>query len=176
MNISTSDQLVSPVIKSEFSDWAKLDSDDPTIDACLSLATSAVINFLKQDLLNRKWTLTTTPNNTIIELPYTKLVSIESITLDGESIAPTDYKAQAGKPYKIAFNNMVIGGSELVIEYIAGFGEQPHQVPNEIKNAIKMVATYVHSHNGACDGAHALEASGAKSFIIQHAVNGGIAI
>ena len=124
MNIETTDQLESPVFASELVNYAKLDSDDPMIETVLLSATSAVFSFLKQDLMTRTWKLIYRDWPSVgapyynqiyrrgyslrhcIELPYTNLVSIDSVLLGGE--ASTDYLVNAGKPYMIEFDSFAI--------------------------------------------------------------------
>lgn len=195
MHIVTDDALVSPVSDSELIDYARLDSDDPTVSTVLLSATSIVFAFLKQDLLTRTWTLTykdwpicgtdTYPSlsrqnyayKQRIELPYTNLLSVTSVTVNGELF--TDYQAIKGKPYSLEFDSIGYAnddGDALVIVYDAGFGALASDVPQPIKNAVLMVATYLHSHNGMCDFGDALSMSGAKQLLTPYAVKAGIVI
>jgi hypothetical protein len=195
MNIHTNDPLVSPVFASEFIAWARLDDDDPMIDTCLLSATSAVFAFTKQDMLTRTWTLTysswpiygsaytpsISPQNygytRCVELPYTNLVSVDSVTVNGEE--NTDYRITQGKPCLINFNSvgtMSCDNDALSITYKAGYGESTADTPQPIRNAIMMAATYIHAHNGACDYSDALTMSGAKQLIVPYAVKAGIVI
>lgn len=195
MNIETNDLLASPVFASELANYAKLDSDDPMIDTVLLSATSAVFSFLKQDLMTRTWTLTYRywPSvgapyyNQIyrrgyslrhcIELPYTNLVSVDSVLLDGE--ASTDYLINSGKPYALEFDNFYTGNDDanaIEITYKAGFGESTADVPQPIRNAIMMTAGYIYAHNGACDYNDALAMSGARQLLTPYAVKAGIVI
>lgn len=196
MNIETNEPLVSPVFASELVRYARLDSDDPMIDTVLLSATSAVFSFLKQDLTTRTWTLTykdwpiegtTSTASSIsrqnyayrqrIELPYANLVSVESVTVNGEIV--TDYQVIKGKPYMVEFDTIGYTQDDndaLVVTYKAGFGDSTADVPQAIRNAIMMTASYIHAHNGACDYTDALNASGAKQLLIPYAAKAGIVI
>ena len=195
MDIRTNDPLQSPVFASELAAYARLDSDDPIIDTVLLSATQAVINFLKLDLMTRTWVLThrcwptagtatyphISPNSngylTRIELPYTNLVSVDSVSVNGE--ASTDYKVSEGKPYTLEFDTFSNYDSEqnaLVVTYKAGFGEGTADVPQPIRNAIMMAAGYIYAHNGVCDYGDAIAMSGAKQLLVPYAVKAGIVI
>ena len=195
MDIVTDDALVSPVSDSELIDYAKLDSDDQTVSTVLLSATSIVFAFLKQDLLTRTWTLTykdwpicgtdTYPSlsrqnyayKQRIELPYTNLLSVTSVTVNGELF--TDYEIVKGKPYLLDFDSIGYANDDsdaLVVVYDAGFGALASDVPQPIRNAILMTATYLHSHNGMCDFGDALSMSGAKQLLTPYAVKAGIVI
>lgn len=172
MNITTSDPVVSPVIESELADWIKADSDDPMLKTCLTVATGAVINFLKQDLIARKWTLTTDTTGTV-DLPYANLISIESVSVGGEEV--TDYEVLEGKPYKLAMTQLLTKPNQTVINYTAGFGLTHSDVPDLIKTAIVIAAGYFYNNTG-CSTQDMIEHSGAKPILIPYAVNGGIAL
>ena len=193
MHIYTADPIQSPVFPSELAAYARLDSDDPIIESALLSATSAVFSFLKQDLTTRTWVLTHqhwpvvgTPSypsisrqnyafNSYVELPYTNLVSVDSVKVNGE--LTTDYEIVKGKPCSLRFDDFAILDDEtpaLEITYKAGFGEGSLDVPEPIRNAIKMAAGYIHQHNGACDFTDALTMSGAKQLLAPYAVMGGI--
>lgn len=195
MNIETNDPLESPVFASELVNYAKLDSDDPMIETVLLSATSAVFSFLKQDLMTRTWTLTYRDWPSVgapyynqlyrrgyhlkhcIELPYTNLVSVDSVLLNGE--ASTDYLVNAGKPYVLEFDSFGIGSGDsnaMEITYKAGFGTSTADVPQPIRNAIMMAAGYIYAHNGACDYNDTLAMSGAKQLLTPYAVKAGLVI
>lgn len=195
MQIETNDPLESPVFASELANYAKLDDDDPMIDTVLLSATSAVVSFLKQDLMTRTWKLTYrtwptvgTPHykqtyrsnyymRHLIELPYTNLVGVDSVLLAGE--ATTDYLVNSGKPYTLEFDTFSTFGDDqnaLEITYRAGFGDSTADVPQPIRNAIMMTAGYIYAHNGACDYNDALAMSGAKQLLTPYAVKAGIVI
>lgn len=195
MYISTSDLLVSPVSANDLADFARLESDDPVIDTALLSATSIVFSYLKQDLLTRTWTLThkdwpiegtvTEPSigrqnyayKTRIELPYTNLINVDSVTVNGE--AYTDYQIISGKPYSLEFDKIGYTQDDsdaLVVVYSAGFGANSSDVPRAIRNAILMAASYIYNHNGTCDYADALTMSGAIQLLTPYAVNAGFVI
>lgn len=196
MHIETSDVLVSPVYSSEFANFAKLDSDDPMINTVLNVATSAVFAFLKQDLLTRTWTLThsewphigtlTKPSlsrpqaalKRVIELPYTNLVSVDSVLIDGETT--TNYSIIKGKPYALEFDAFasacIDGVDSLVVTYKAGFGVLNDDVPQPIRHAIMLAANYIYSHALGCNYSDAITMSGAKQILTPYAVKAGVVI
>ena len=195
MHVYTDDPLQSPVFPSELADWARLDSDDPMINTALQLASSAVLAFTKQDFTTRTWVLTCadwptlgtkmrysiSPNDYAyvkrIELPYANLVSVDSVFING--VEETDYRIIKGKPYSIELDTIGYDQQDtdaLVITYKAGYGESTADVPEAIRNAIKMTAAYIIEHNGACDSGDAVKLSGAKNLLAPYAVRAGITL
>ncbi|MFV1191175.1 hypothetical protein QML34_28610, partial [Klebsiella pneumoniae] len=126
--------------------------------------------YINQDLLSREWVgivpaleptrLQLSPYNdpkTTFELPYTALISVESVT--GNDSETLEYTLQADRrPAKIA----IVGWdylSEIRIEYTAGM----NFVPGAIKTAIMMIASFIYDHRGGCDAEDALKKSGAMT-------------
>lgn len=195
MHLHTDDPLQSPAFPNELADWAKLDSDDPMIDGALIAATSAVFAFTKQDLTERTWTLThkdwpiegTSEYRSVgrqnyyyrdrIELPYTNLISVESVEVNGESY--TGYQVIKGKPYMLEFDSIGYTQDDndaLVVTYKAGYGPSTADVPDPVRTAIKMVATHIIMHSGSCDASDAIKLSGAHLLLTPYAVKAGITI
>lgn len=195
MNIVTNDILQLPVTVSEMADWAKLDSDDPGITPALYAATSAAISFLSLDLMQRTYTLTyelwptvgaiKTPSlykqiagyKTLIDLPYANLIDVTSVNVNGEAYA--DYRVIKGKPDALRFDSVAFTDGDndaLEIVYEAGYGPTSASVPEPIRVAIMMAASYMYNHNGMCDAGDMLTMSGAKQLLTPFAVNGGIAL
>lgn len=193
-DIVTLDGLKAPVPSEDLVDWARLDSDDPKIESSLLIATAQVIAFLKLELLPRAYTLTyedwpitgtvTSPSLSRanyhymirVDLPYTNLVSVESVTINGTAATTDDYRLLPGKPYQIEFEQFSTGDSDnpaLVIEYTAGYTDFS-KVPDTIKNAIKVVAAYIHAHSGGCDVGDAVKMSGAADLLRPYAVKAGL--
>ncbi len=193
-DIVTLDGLKAPVPSEDLVDWARLDSDDPKIESSLLIATAQVIAFLKLELLPRAYTLTyedwpivgTITGRSLsranyhymirVDLPYTNLVSVESVTINGTAATTDDYRLLPGKPYQIEFEQFSTGDSDnpaLVIEYTAGYTDFS-KVPDTIKNGIKIVAAYIHAHSGGCDVGDAVKMSGAADLLRPYAVKAGL--
>jgi hypothetical protein len=193
--INTVDPIVAPLDPSELADWARLDSDDPTIPGILILATSLVINFLKVDLLTRAWSLkhkdwptvgtymrdSISPNTNYykerIDLPYANLQAITTVKINNE--LTTDYIVLSSKPAQLQFDSVATYDNDnyaLEVEYTAGYGLTFDDVPRPIRDAILMVGAYISSHRGGCDAGDPLTMSGAKMFLTPYAVQGGIVL
>jgi uncharacterized phiE125 gp8 family phage protein len=185
MSAVTSDPIVSPVSDADLALWLGVDDDDPVLPSLLLSATQSVINRLGLDLINRDWTLTlwdwpksgaqTHPNlsrpplsyNTDINLPYANLRSVESVAIYGQEtigyiarersiilvgVVPSDAYKQNSQP-------------AIVVEYVAGFGDDADAVPDSIKQAIKMLAAFDYEHRGSCDAGDAMAKSGAEQLL-----------
>jgi hypothetical protein len=193
-SIVTTDPLVSPVFANDFADWARLDSDDPAISSCLTMATSLVISFLKLDLLTRTYTLkykhwptigtNTFPsvarNNSyykgLIDLPYANLVAVTSVKLGG--VLSTDYIIVDGKPDKLEFDTVTTYDDDTValeVIYTAGFGTVD-DIPQPILDAIMVTASFIYSHRGGCNVGNAVHDSGAGMLLAPFAVMGGLVL
>lgn len=195
MFLTTSDQVRPPVSSQELADWSRLDSDDPTLVSALIIATNTIISFLKLDLINRQWVLryrewpkvgTTrmygiSPNRSysreIVELPNANLRSIESVKVNG--VLTTDYIVLDGNPSALQFDTVPVYDDEnyaLEVSYTAGYGASSNDVPQPIKTAIIMLASYISEHRGGCDMGNALDMSGAKMLLSSYAIRGGIVL
>ena len=196
MYLITTGALVSPVSSKQLSDWARLDEDDPTISATLTIATSLVINYLKLDLINRTWYLkfkdwpsvgtymrdSLSPNNNYlrlrIELPKANLQSVTSVKIN--NVLTTDYTILGGNPSLLQFDDIAtydVDNYALEIEYVAGYGANARDVPETIRNGILMVAAYISENRGGCSsGGDPLTMSGAKSLLSAYAIRGGIVL
>ena len=190
----TSEAVVSPVSVQELVDWLKLDGSTPTMQGLLVASTEAVINWIQRDLLTRTWELTYSEwpqvrqgrqlvygwpaYNDGIELPYTQLVSVDSVTLYGEALTSDDYFIVKGNPARIRFKQLpqVSGAPALVVEYKAGFGDLVSEVPQAIRTAIIMIAAYLHEHAGACDVSEAMAKSGAVTLLHPYRIRAGLAL
>lgn len=166
---------VSPVSVQELQSFLDVDSD-ATLEDLLSVATDTVISFLNVDLLPRQWKLTVNLRReplTVdyrrfpvrdwgwVELPYTNLVSVDSVKVDGEAVEYlTDEESRPARVYPKLF------GDQLVITYTAGASK----VPATVKTGIKMLAGYLFEHAGACDVTEALKKSGAEAVLRSYRV------
>ena len=175
------DPLELPVSASALADWLRLDdASDPVLIPALNIATQAVIDFIQRDLLPRRWTVTysdeaiyrrdlSPPVFTAhkIELPYTQLVSVQSVTAYGQTLAATDYKVIAGSPASIMLNDPLstyyrADEAALHIAYTAGFDV----VPEALKVCILTIAAYVYQMRGACGVDDAVRQSGAAAMLL----------
>ena len=166
---------VSPVSVQELQSFLDVD-DDATLEDWLSVATDLVISYLNVDLLPRQWKYTRNLRRdplTVdykrfpvrdwgwVELPYTALVSVDAVEVDGEAVEYlTDDESRPGRVYPQTF------GDQLVITYTAGNSK----VPATVRTGIKMVASYLYEHAGACDVTQAIHKSGADAVLRSYRV------
>jgi len=161
---------VSPVSTIDLEQWIGVD-DDPRLEDWLSVATDEVIRYLNRDLLQRQWRLVINrklepiqvaydryPDRSFgkVELPYTALVSVESVKIDGE-----DAEHELDTLSEPAIVDVQAFGEQLEIVYTAGIAV----VPASIKTAIKLTAQYLYEHAGHCEAPHALKSSGAAAML-----------
>ena len=171
MQATPQTDTVSPVTAAELAAFLGVDATDPLLDGMLVAATDAAIRWINQDLLARKWVLKCGDNlgqeqqlsptrfqSNIIELPYTALVRVLSVTGGCDAICWE--VVSTGRPAKIRIDGWD-GISELTITYNAGMAT----IPASIKTAIMMIASFMYEHRGQCDGDDAMKKSGAATLL-----------
>lgn len=172
---------VSPVTVADLATFIGVDASDPLLAGMLQAATDAVIRYINIDLLQREWVgiVPVPPSERLqlspsvyewprFELPYTGLVSVESVTGNGNEVMDYDLEANR-RPARIT----VFGWdqlSEIRIEYTAGMAS----VPAAIKTAIMMAASFLYDHRGGCDADDALKKSGAAGLLKPYRVEASI--
>jgi hypothetical protein len=161
---------VSPVTPAELASFIGGDANDPLLPMLLSAATDAAIRYLNLDLAQREWVgiipkaylrpfqlspMRDTGN--VFELPYTNLLSVESVSIDGQTV---EFTLEAERrPARITLPSW--DGSEVRVEYTAGMDV----IPAAIKLGITTIAAFMFDHRGACDAEFALAKSGAMNFL-----------
>ena len=171
MQATPQTDTVSPVTAAELAAFLGVDATDPLLDGMLVAATDAAIRWINQDLLARKWVLKCGDNlgqeqqlsptrfqSNIIELPYTALVRVLSVTGGCDAICWE--VVSTGRPAKIRIDGWD-GVSELTITYNAGMAT----IPASIKTAIMMISSFMYEHRGQCDGDDAMKKSGAATLL-----------
>jgi len=113
---------------------------------------SVVAGGLSRDIYSDAW----------IELPWgpiTGILSVQSYDIDG-TLKNVDYKTDSNTD---SWMVLPLSGQNIVIDYVAGmFGEY---VPEEMTQAILMVALRIYENRGDCDKFAAIEQSGAKQIL-----------
>jgi uncharacterized phiE125 gp8 family phage protein len=152
---------VSVVSLAEFKEFAKIDStsEDTTLELFIASATQAVEDFLKKALIERTLILSLDwwPDLGTLQLPYPPLVSVVEVrTLDEDNVktvyTSTSYfvrtnpilgeiviKIGVTPPINTTRYN---GGYE--VEYVAGYGKDPTDVPAAIRHGIMLLATHLY--------------------------------
>jgi len=173
----TADPIVSPVTSQELEDWLSLHATENVLPRLLAQATGAVVRYIGHDLIARNWTLThwdwpaqgtlsarnlgrdTGGAADVVAIPYGPL-SITSVLRYGEAV--TDYVFRSGEiAIGGAFSGPMVADPALVVAYRAGFGETAATVPEEIRQAVLMLAAFNYEHRGSCEASEAMRKSGA---------------
>lgn len=175
---------VSPVATAVLAEYlGDIEGQGLLLSSLLTTATDAVIRHIGRDLLSREWRLVhwTWPINgtrsvptlspqayslrQTIELPYATQADDVVVTVLGEP--ETDFILQDDRLY-FRVTPAILEPSDdpaLVVEYAAGYGESPDDIPSPIKTAITMLAAFLFEHRGECDADEALKRSGAKNLL-----------
>lgn len=175
MQATPTTDVVSPVTTAEFAAFIGGDAADPLLPMLLSAATDAAIRYINLDLNEREWVgiipkaqlreAQLSPirdGGNVFELPYTGLVSVESVTVDGDDI---EYTVEAERrPARITLPAW--DGSEVRVEYTAAMDV----IPAAIKMGITSIAAFMFDHRGSCDADFALKKSGAMNTLKSYRV------
>lgn len=176
--------IVPPVTLQEFADFLGVNVSDPLLPGILASASESVVGFIGRDLINRTWTLThwdwpvwgtlaarnvgrpTGDYRREINLPYAGLQSVELVELYGDPT--TDFVTRDDA---IVLRGIGLSGGNddpaIVVEYVAGFGDDAGDVPESIKGAILALAAFNYEHRGTCDAHQAMKRSGAADMLAQ---------
>ena len=111
-----------------------------------------------------------------VNLPMANLFEITEVKIVGE--ISTEYTAFFDNQAFIKLNSMPVHSSDksdIEVSYVAGYGYSKDDVPEDIKQAVIMLAAHLNLNRG-CSPSSALEMSGAKAMLAPHAVMGGFVI
>lgn len=169
----------SVVTVQELADWLATDNTDPLLPVMGATATAMAIDYCQREFITRERTVTynvwpvvgtvtrglSGSNHMLssqVKLPYAQAVAVLSVELSGE--VTTDYALMKGAPDYLQFDTVETGSDvftpAIVATYTAGYGTID-DVPQGIKSAVLMLASFLYSHRGGCDADHALKQSGA---------------
>ena len=180
-----------PVSEAELADLLALDDyTEPMLRILLQSATSAAIAFTGRAFLNQEFvvqwdgypgygtqtggldSLRRVPVEWV-ELPYAApLVSVDSVSfvdLDNEELViPLDELVvdTINEPGRFKFRRglpLLKTDTRMIVEYTAGYGVNPEDVPFAIRHAILQAAGYMYEHRGECEAGSAITKSGAAA-------------
>ena len=87
-------------------------------------------------LLTQTWQQTEPRAEREIRLKRWPVIDIQSITLNGTALAETDWQLQAGEDPRLTSTNQDWQGQSLVIQYRAGYGDEPDDIPEPLRDWI----------------------------------------
>ncbi len=106
-----------------------------------------VEDFTHRALLRQKWVLTYDDYcPSMVVLPRSPVIALESVIVDGEPLDPLP-PVLDGLPSRIKIN--VGGGCPLRVEYVAGYGDEPKDVPETLRDAIKLFVGWSYENRAA---------------------------
>jgi hypothetical protein len=183
--VTTADALDPPVTTQDLAEFLRADVTDPLLQPMLIAATDLAIHHIKRDLKTRNWVLeywdwpTTgtkrgdglSCGSEVLESDIKLLFStngnqsvVSSVLINGE--ASTGYTLQNDR---VVFDYVAYTHSDsekaLQISYSTGYGALDSDVPQAIREAIKLIAGYIYSNRG-CSVTDAIHKSGAGIMLI----------
>lgn len=173
--------VVSPASVDDLAELLGVDATDPLLPIMLESATDALENHLNSAIVSRQFkayfehwpyeganTYGLSPNTAeidcYVELPLTRLISVESVDVDG--VIDTDYETRPTNPAQLHIDNH---SGKLTVTYTAGFTD----VPAAVSNAVLYAASYLYEHRGTCDATDALSKSGAADMVKRYVIERG---
>ena len=187
-------QTTYPVSEAELADLLRLDDyTDPILRILLQTATSAASSFTGRAFLNQEFVIqwdgypgygTETGGIDMlrrvpaewVELPYAApLVSVDSVSFvdidNDETIIPLNELVvdTIHEPGRFKFRRglpVLRNDTRFIVEYTAGYGENPEDVPFGIRHAILQAAGYMYEHRGECEAGSAITKSGAAATLM----------
>lgn len=163
-NILLSPPALEPVTLAEIKAHARIEdsSDDSLLEALIASARQWCEAFTRRAFLSQTWALYLSgrPRGEMIVLPRAPLMVVNKVESFDEDDMATVWDASnyyvniASVPGEIVLRNGAVWPSALrrangiVVEYVAGYGEEIESVPQDIRLAIKQLALHWYEHRG----------------------------
>ncbi len=156
--------LIEPVSVGEAKLHARIDesADNALVQSLICAARQLAESFTRRVFITQTWNvyLDTWPSETAIELPKAPLQSVTHVKTYDDMDAATVFASSnyfvdtATRPGRIALRNTaswpyparLTNGIE--IQFVAGYGSAPSDVPAQIKQAILLTIAHLYEHRG----------------------------
>ena len=171
-----------PVSLGEAKAFLKIDdvAEDGLIETLISAARLHVEGVTGKALLAQSWRLVLDdwPENRVAKLPVGPLISVTGISaVDGNGASHEIGLSQfRSEPDRLLVPRVVVGmpglqeGHGIEIDYVAGFGTEPGDVPADLRQALLGLVAHWHEHRDAVivAGSGAVVPSGFDRLIAAH--------
>ncbi|UJW85514.1 head-tail connector protein [Devosia sp. SL43] len=171
-----------PVSLGEAKAFLKVDdsAEDALITTLIGAARMHVEGVTGRALLAQSWrvVLDEWPDNRVVRLPVTPFMAVTEINAyDAEGAAHEVPLAQfMSEPDRLLLPTTVAGmpllreRQGIEIDYVAGFGTEPEDVPSDIRQALLVLVGYWHEHRDAVivAGSGAVVPSGFERLVAPH--------
>lgn len=150
---------IQPVTVDDVKDWGRIgDDEDALLDGIIRAATAHVEEITGRALLTQTWDFFLDCFPTQIDLPRPRLQTVTSIKYydtDGvlQTLAATEYTADnKAEPARIveaygkSWPSIRDIPNAVEVRYVAGYGASPEDVPEALKQAIKVLAVTMYEH------------------------------
>lgn len=156
------------------------DAEDALIETLIGAARLHVEGATGMALLVQSWrvVLDGWPDSRLVRLPVTPLFAVTGITATGDDgasheIGLEQFRTEADRlivPRSVAGMPFLQERQGIEIDYVAGFGEEPEDVPADLRQAVLGLVAHWHEHRDAmiAPGAGALLPSGFDRLIAAH--------
>lgn len=179
----TSAPLISPVSVEAFADWLGVDATDPLLEGLLLSASQAFIDYTRNELLEREWTVrfdrwpevqaglsglggmhaSMQPWLKLPLAPVTAVLQVRRGYDPVEIVDSIDYTVDLrSRPARVVTN--WFSSPFIEVDYVAGYpgdSSGSNEVPQDIKTGIMMYADYIYGHRGGCEIESIVKESGA---------------
>ncbi|KKC39940.1 hypothetical protein WH87_06760 [Devosia epidermidihirudinis] len=171
-----------PVSLAEAKAFLKVDdtAEDGLIATLIGAARLHIEGVTGRALLAESWrvVLDGWPDNRVIKLPVTPFISVTQISAFDEAgavheVPLAQFMSEPDRlvlPASIAGTPLLRAQMGIEIDYVAGFGTEPSDVPADIRQALLVLVAYWHEHRDAVivAGSGAVVPSGFDRLVSRH--------
>lgn len=121
--------------------------EDNLISALIKAARQKAEEYTRRAFITQTWEVALDAVISTFLLPRPPVQTIETITVDGKTVAPEIYGLAVNLFYtKNPLYAVYPGG--LVIRYVSGYGSTAEDIPQAIRQAILMLVAHLYEHRG----------------------------
>ncbi len=156
---------IEPIDLAQAKEYLRIDNnyEDDFINSLIVAARIHVESTISRALISQSWRVVRDdwPKDRIIKLPISPLISLSAITIyddegNANSLSLAQFLPQTKSAQARIFLPNIIDGlgqmrqrAAIEIDYVAGYGENSEDVPNDIKQAILILIAYWFEHREA---------------------------
>lgn len=161
---TTTKRTVWPVSVEEAKRYCRFDLDieDEDFARWIEEATVWLEEWTGRKLINQGLRIVANINSSFgsstIGLPHPPLFNVESVSVNGENVEPDKvFSGEMNVPGKVVVSGIASGEATVQIDYVAGYGESPEDIPQPVKSAIHAYVLALFNRNFNSDAERQLQ-------------------
>lgn len=133
-----------PVTVEAVKTYLRVDNEEEngTLENLVKAAREAVEQYTLRAFLRQTWELILERPSRYIYLPRPPIIEIEEVVAGGKPLEPGQYELLAKELLVLK----AVPGNELRVRYVAGYGDDPNEVPVAIRQAIMMLVGHMYEN------------------------------